>query len=980
MRAISIFAISLMFCIPSLGQENQFISFIPALKITDIRLADENGNTTIEANESCNLQFTLKNEGKMPGRSVRLRLTLLSPNDLEIKYRKTRSISLVKPGSEHEVRFPINAGETIRDSTAQFMIEVNELDGFDAYPVQFDIPTAQGNLAIPTNDDPALVETDEFLDTTRMKLVGLQFIDNNRNGFLEAYETSYLKYRLYNMMKEDHIRNIILKIESHNGNPDGINYKRIHELDDLTPLQWVDDSIVIKGRKNIEDGLAGFTISLTEEASIESNFSHLEIPTRSYEPPALKITQAQFSGPEGEELELNKPINLILSLTNYSTGSAFDIEVTPRTTNENIKLTMDNPTIEIEEIPGGESKELHLQLIANRRYMFPNFPVMLEITENFNDLFLDTMVVGSFHIPEMIADQKTTAEISPEEESDLEPEKEIDHADVSESEVVSETEEVRIIPPNLVLHNYKFVDQDNNQVINYRESCSIKVMLSNRGSGSAEGVQVKVTQLNPAVTGITYPETIDLGELGPEQEAEIEIPIRGSGNLPNDFAEFRIEVLEARGFDAYPLPIKIQTQKLLEPYLTISKAQFSGKTGDPRRNEDIYLDLTVTNNGPGDASDISVLFELPDNNYCILTGEGLEEFSHKKLQSGESADFQISFLANLRYTEDQIPIQVGISESYRKYGLDTTLVADMLPIDAVVTTFEVKPRIKEEESLASQPNEIESEASDPEPKLRGGGDPIKGLGLEEAIKELEIGRYFALIIGIDEYSGQWVPLDNAVRDAKTVKELLESKYRFYNIRTLYNDLANRANIYDEIEWLVDNVQPEDNVLIYYSGHGEFREDLNKGYWVPYGASTRSTADYIANTEIQGLLRSVNSKHTLLISDACFSGDIFKERGERFTIPIEKGARYYKEIHNKTSRKAITSGGMERVLDSGIDGHSIFTYYLLQSLQNNQERFFDASQLFNDIKTPVVYNSNQIPKYQPIQNMGDTGGQFIFIRK
>ncbi|MFH2094876.1 MAG: hypothetical protein ABIJ16_04175, partial [Bacteroidota bacterium] len=59
---------------------------------------------------------------------------------------------------------------------------------------------------------------------------------------------------------------------------------------------------------------------------------------------------------------------------------------------------------------------------------------------------------------------------------------------------------------------------------------------------------------------------------------------------------------------------------------------------------------------------------------------------------------------------------------------------------------------------------------------RGGGDPLKGLNVSSAKKEMEIGDYYALIIGIDNYSGTWNKLENAVNDAKAVETLLKSKY------------------------------------------------------------------------------------------------------------------------------------------------------------------------------------------------------------
>lgn len=270
-----------------------------------------------------------------------------------------------------------------------------------------------------------------------------------------------------------------------------------------------------------------------------------------------------------------------------------------------------------------------------------------------------------------------------------------------------------------------------------------------------------------------------------------------------------------------------------------------------------------------------------------------------------------------------------------------------------------------------------SQTSENQMQYRGGGDPLKGLNVNKT-NTLQIGDYYALIIGIDKYKGSWQPLKNAVRDAKAVESLLKEEYKFDYFKTLTDEQATRKNIISEMEWLVKNVKEKDNVLIYYSGHGEYKQDLNKGYWVPIDAQSTSTSDYVSNNDIQTFLSGIKSKHTLLISDACFSGDIF--RGNTIAVPFENSERYYRDVHNLSSRQALTSGGIEPVMDGGKEGHSVFAYYLLKALINNQNKFYDASQLYSTIKIPVTNNSEQSPQFQSVKNTGDEGGQFIFIKK
>ena len=99
-----------------------------------------------------------------------------------------------------------------------------------------------------------------------------------------------------------------------------------------------------------------------------------------------------------------------------------------------------------------------------------------------------------------------------------------------------------------------------------------------------------------------------------------------------------------------------------------------------------------------------------------------------------------------------------------------------------------------------------------------------------------------------------------------------------------------------------------------------------------------------------------------------------------TIPYESSTKYYQKVYSLSSRKAITSGGVEPVMDKGKDGHSVFAYYFLKALNDNSEKYFDAGQIYNYLKIPVVNNSYQEPAYSPIRNTGDEGGQFIFIMK
>ena len=247
---------------------------------------------------------------------------------------------------------------------------------------------------------------------------------------------------------------------------------------------------------------------------------------------------------------------------------------------------------------------------------------------------------------------------------------------------------------------------------------------------------------------------------------------------------------------------------------------------------------------------------------------------------------------------------------------------------------------------------------------------------------IQAGKYYAFVIGIDSYDGKyWSPLENAVNDAFAFKSVIEDSYKFDEIFTLYDSNATRRNIIQQFEWFTNNVTRDDNVLVFYAGHGQFKRELNKGYWVPVDAKSNSIVDFVSNNEIKTLLSAIPSRHTLLISDACFAGDILRgKQTESIKFDPNDMSKYFKEVYRKPSRLALTSGALEQVSDAGKENHSIFSYFLLKALKENNSKYLDVSQLFNEFRVAVINNSDQTPQLQVIRDTNDEGGQFVFIKK
>lgn len=240
-------------------------------------------------------------------------------------------------------------------------------------------------------------------------------------------------------------------------------------------------------------------------------------------------------------------------------------------------------------------------------------------------------------------------------------------------------------------------------------------------------------------------------------------------------------------------------------------------------------------------------------------------------------------------------------------------------------------------------------------------------------KATEKGQYHALFIAIDDYSGKvWSPLKNPVKDAKAIRNILKSKYNFESITTLFNQQATRKSIIETLDKVTSNLKENDNLIIFYTGHGVVVG--SEGYWVPVEAQTQERYELVATSEIKTALSKTNSKHVLVLVDACFSSSIFKS--SPLSHANDGTENYYARVDNLLSRQAITAGGLEPVPD-GTGNHSIFTKYIIKFLQKNEKELLDASELFEMIKYPVAANTPNMPQFGHIQNTGHEGGQFIF---
>jgi tetratricopeptide (TPR) repeat protein len=234
-------------------------------------------------------------------------------------------------------------------------------------------------------------------------------------------------------------------------------------------------------------------------------------------------------------------------------------------------------------------------------------------------------------------------------------------------------------------------------------------------------------------------------------------------------------------------------------------------------------------------------------------------------------------------------------------------------------------------------------------------------------KSSSSGHYHALLIGVQNYDDFAInDLNKPIGDAEKMKEVLRTKYTFQDndIHLLKN--PTKDEILNKLIYLQERLSEDDNLLIFYSGHGIVKNEI--GYWLPKDADKKNRSKWFSNSELRDYVNSIKTKHTLVIADACFSGSIFTG-GYRDITEFA-----CTEMEKITSRRAMTSGANTVVPDN-----SVFFKYLIKKLENNTTSCLSAETLYTKVKPAVIYNSpnNHIPQFGVMPQTGDEGGNFIF---
>ncbi|KAA2243560.1 caspase family protein [Chitinophaga agrisoli] len=282
-----------------------------------------------------------------------------------------------------------------------------------------------------------------------------------------------------------------------------------------------------------------------------------------------------------------------------------------------------------------------------------------------------------------------------------------------------------------------------------------------------------------------------------------------------------------------------------------------------------------------------------------------------------------------------------------------------------------------------------------------------GLGKGNTGAAAPPGRYFLFVIAVDSYqpANGLRALQNPVKDANNIVKVLLDKYSFTRpetappfldgyeedevipydtpeLKCLYNEKANLDEIYAHLDLLAgDNGLTEnDNLLVYFAGHGDNVDNNAIGYLMPFDADTGKKKTWLRCENLfeqfNNFLAKKKCRDLLLILDCCCAGVV------THGMKISDNATTF-------SRYALASASMHQQALDGKKG-SPFANALYNILKKNTEPGFFIQEeklqkefdkqleiLSNEYKSGPIQHVQKI-RYQPLKECGDS--QFMFRLK
>lgn len=187
----------------------------------------------------------------------------------------------------------------------------------------------------------------------------------------------------------------------------------------------------------------------------------------------------------------------------------------------------------------------------------------------------------------------------------------------------------RGLPPNLYV-NMTFEDDNKNGILEANESAVLKLNITNKGKGPAQGLVVNVND-NIYDPQLKIKDGKKVPFIYPDQTVEVIVPIHAGFNIKSAEHKLTIDVEEHFGYDMDAALLYVNTLKFLEPELVFSGLDIIDvgegtgaivADGQLQPGEQVKVKIVVQNIGQNISKNTEYSVVCADANIYIENGNG----------------------------------------------------------------------------------------------------------------------------------------------------------------------------------------------------------------------------------------------------------------------------------------------------------------------------------------------------------------------
>lgn len=533
------------------------------------------------------------------------------------------------------------------------------------------------------------------------------------------------------------------------------------------------------------------------------------------------------------------------------------------------------------------------------------------------------------------------------------------------------------MPPDLRM-NIKFIDDNNNNILEAEESGYILLEIFNRG-GKADNVKVTVTPADRSY-GVDLGQSVINTYVDKNSSTEVHVPMTASLNVPTGFTKFNIVVSEPMGYDINAT-LELSTFEFQRAKLNLNGVEISdsgvdtkpynGNPDNKLQNMDVVrATVMIQNIGDGEAKNIKYTISSQDPNIRLLTMSGYARSIDGEVPDmlvGQTNEISFRLSPNAHYTHkgDYIPVYLTVTED-KGFG---NIVSKQIPIPfdaATVKPEMVKVEGNKEKLMASLGTKVISDDARVTSETKYKDIMVAPLG--QSIYQDAI----AIVIGAEVYQDKAIaPAPYAARDAEVMSEYFRKSLSIKDVRTYTDGQATRS----ELKRLFDPqrgslaytvVPGQTDLYVYYSGHGvpmTMPDGSKDVFLIPYdvGKDWISEDGYSLN-KLYRELASLNAKSVTVILDACFSGssrtsEVYESQSianQKFVI-VDETEMEQPWLNNPSFRVFTSSRGDQTSQANDRTRSGRFTYYLAVGLQGDADKDGNGKIMMSELVEFVTSN-------------------------